>query len=247
MHRASPYSLLLAIALLAPACGGDDSGDGDDGTSGVDAGDGGGGADASAECVETDVLPAEYRPVASVSSGAVTATPEGDVTVAVIDATAGGMMGQAENPYLYIDLAAGTKVEIDDVAALTSSDWDVAFKRPSIRINGGDSGPGEVAHAVVEADSLDKVTEAPADAEFGADDWVSDGCEFQRLPGGEPNTAFGEWYDYDDMNHTLTPKGEVHVLRSRSGDLFKLAIESYYADEADPTRGGVYQVSWAPL
>jgi len=197
-------------------------------------------------CDQAALLPMSYRPVAMVSNGAVATTADGDVTSAVIDATAGGIPGQADNPYTYVDLAAGEKVSIDDVDALSSDEWDLAFKRSSVRSNGGDSGPGDVAVAVVDG-SIDDAIDAPADSQFTTDDWTADGCELSSLPFGEPTTAFGEWYDYDVDTHLLTPKPEVHVVRSASGDLFKLSIETYYGDDADPTRGAVYRVSWAPL
>ncbi len=245
MSRALTPLLVLALSLpLGAACGGDDdggSGD-DDGGSAVDGGGGyGGGPDASAGCVATDVLPNEWRPIASVSAGALTATPGKDRTDAVVDATAGDV--PADNPYIYVDLATGTKVEITDVDALTSSEWDLAFERSSIRANGGDSGPGDVAVAVVEG-AFDDVTEAPKDGEFATDDWVSDDCQYQSIPGTEPNTAIGEWYDYDIKTHQLTPKEQVYVVRSHGGDLFKLGIGTWYNEEGLP---GFFEVVWAPL
>ena len=233
MSRAFSYFLVLAISLpLGAACGGDD-----DDVVVVDAG-----ADASAGCVATDVLPLEYHPVATVSAGEVTTTPgEAGVTDAVVDATSLDL--PADNAYVYIDLVAGAKADFDDVAALTSSDWDVAFERSSIKCNGGDSGPGQVAVAAVDAASIGDVTEAPADGEFAADDWVSDDCAYQQLPFGEPSTVFGEWYDYDIDSHQLTPKPQIYVVRTHTGDLVKLAITSYY-DEGIPA---TYSVSWAAL
>lgn len=232
-------TLALALALAAPfgaACGGDDD---DDVV--------GGSPDAAPDdCDQIELLPIEYRPIASVSAGTLETTQGDGVTDAVIDATAGGLVNAADNPYLYIDLEQGVKVAIDDVEALDSDAWDVAFKRPNIRVNSGDSGTGSVAVAAV-AGSLAGVTEAPADAEFETDDWSSESCTLLTLADGTPATAFGEWYDYDDATHILTPKAEVHVVRTRSGDLVKLAIETYYGDESDPTRGAVYRVSWAPL
>jgi hypothetical protein len=240
MRRASLVirTATLALALAAPlgaACGGDD----DDVVGGT--------PDAAPDaCDQIALLPIEYRPIASVSTGALDTSPGEGATDAVIDATAGGLINAADNPFLYIDLEQGTKVAIDDVEALDSDAWDIAFKRPNIRVNSGDSGTGDVAVAVV-AGSLADVTEAPADGEFETDDWSSDSCTLLTLADGTPATAFGEWYDYDDATHILTPKAEVHVVRTRSGDLVKLAIETYYGDEGDPTRGAVYRVSWAPL
>lgn len=238
--------LVLAIALpVGSACGGDDDGgDGGDDGSTVD----GGSVDAASDgCEQAELLPTQFRPIAVVSEGLLTTAAGEGATEAVIDASAGGLDGAADNPYLYVDLEAGTKVEIDDVDALSSTEWDVAFKRSSIRVNGGDSGPAGAAAAVVAAASLADVTEAPADSEFSTDDWSTEDCAAVLLPGGEPQTAFGEWYDYDANTHVLTPKAEIHAVRTRSGDLVKMAIESYYGDQENPMRGGVYRVAWAPL
>jgi hypothetical protein len=250
MSRAFTPLLVLALSLpLGAACGGDDDGD-DDGGSSVDAGgdggddggdDDGGGPDAAAGCVPTDVLDVDWRPIASVSAGAVTATPGKDRTDAVIDATSADV--PEDNPYLYLDLASGAKVEIDDVAALTSSDWDLAFERSSIRANGGDSGPGNVAVAKV-GGAFEDVTAAPKDGEFATDDWVSDDCQYQSIPGGEPLTAIGEWYEYNLMTHELTPKEEVYVVRAHGGDLFKVTIGTWYGGEGVPA---TFEVAWAPL
>jgi hypothetical protein len=236
MKRASLSALVLSLALtLASACGGDD--DGDSGT----------GVDAGVDACVAEALPTQYRPIASVSDGTIETSQDGVVTNAVVDATAGGLDGAADNPYIYIDLeGGGVKVELDDVDALASDEWDIAFKRSSIRVNGGDSGPGNVAVAVVEAESLDDVTEVPGSSTFADDDFASDDCEPQLLPGGEPATAFGEWYGYDEKTHALTPKAEVHVVRTRSGDHFKILIETYYGGDS-PMVGAIYRVSWARL
>jgi HmuY protein len=236
-----PLRAVLTAALLTGAgCGGDDDGGNNDGSGGVDAGSDG--------CDETSLLPAGFRPIGSVSTGDLTTETADGVTDAVIDASAGGLDGAADNPYLYIDLeSGGTKVDIDDVEALDSDEWDLAFKRASIKANGGDSGTAGVEVAAVADVTLEELTEAPDDGDFVADDWASDDCQFQSLPVGEPATAFGEWYDYDKATHVLTPKTEVYVVRTRSGDLVKVAIETYYGDEAEPMRGAIYRASWAPL
>ena len=248
MSRAFTPLLVLALSFpLGAACGGDD--DGDDGGGSVDAGgdgvdaggDDGGGADASAGCVPTDVLPAEWRPIASVAPGKLTTTPGKDRTDAVVDAAVGEL--PEDNAYIYIDLASGTKVEIDDVAALTSSEWDLAFERASVRANGGDSGPGNVAVATV-GGAFEDVTEAPKDGAFLTDDWVSDDCQYQFVGANEPQTAIGDWYDYNMTTHELTPKEEVYVVRTHGGDLYKVAFSTWYGGEGV---SGIFEVAWAPL
>jgi hypothetical protein len=245
----APFSLICALALAAPigaGCGGDD----DDGTA-VDAGDGevdagDGDVDASVGCVPTDVLPNDFRPIAEVAEPDLTSTTDEGVTAAVIDATAGGFFESADNPFIYIDLETGVKVDVDDVDALTSTEWDIAFKRSTIRLNGGDSGPGGVGLVVVEG-GFDDVTEPPADVEYEEDEWVDENCELVAERDGTPASAFHEWYDYADKTMTLTPKAIVHVIRTRSGGFVKLVIDNYYDETGEERISAVYSVRWAAL
>jgi heme-binding HmuY-like protein len=222
---------LIFAALLAAACGDDGASESPDAAPAADA-----------PCEPSSALPLQWRPIDIVSTGTVT----GSAAAAVVDATAGGLDGAADNPYIYLDLAAGARVDITDVDALESSAWQIAFKRSSIRINGGDSGPAGVTAAAVDAATLEEVTEAPASG-FATDDWADDQCNFIGLDSGEPATAFGFWYDYDDQTHVVTPKAQVWIVRQADGTDYKLRIETYYGDEANPMRGGIYRMAWAPL
>jgi hypothetical protein len=230
----------ILTALVLGACGGGGSGDdGDDG--GPDAAPDGGGA-----CEPANVLPVNYRPIPEVSAGMVSATTMAGVTTAVVDGTAGGLVQAPDNPYIYLDLATGTKVAIDDIAALTSTAWDIAIKRASLRTNSGDSGPGLRELAIVPAATLGIVDTAPT-AGYMTDDFTDDNCEFVNIPGGEPMSAFGEWYDYNDQTHVVTPSQEVYVLRRMDGSHTAFRIITYYGDQADPMRGAYYQMEWKEL
>ncbi len=197
-------------------------------------------------CDEAAQLPTQWRPIDLVSTGAVVATTADGVTTATIDATAGGTANAADNPYIYVDLSAGAKVELGDVDALDDARWHVAFKRASLRVNGGDSGTGGVTAAVVAAGSLAEVTAAPG-AGYGDDQFVDEACAFVGLPGGEPATVLGEWYDYDPATHSLSPQAEVYVIRVPGEGDFKLRVVTYYGDDANPMRGAIYRVEWAAL
>ncbi|MBX3156149.1 MAG: HmuY family protein [Deltaproteobacteria bacterium] len=196
-------------------------------------------------CDPATVLPSNYRPIATVSAGAVTVTTASGVTSGTIDATAGGLAGSPDNPYIYVDLAAGTKVALDDLAARTSTAWDVALKRSSLRVNGGDSGTGGRKLAVVQANDLASVT-APSTG-YTEDDFTDADCMLVGLPGGEPASAFGEWYDYDPVMHTVTPKAEVYVIERPGGTRTALRLVTYYGDATNPMRGAYYQVEWKQL
>lgn len=229
-------SRLLPFVLATAACGGDS-----DNPSTPDAM-----PDAPSGCDPATVLPNAFRPIPMVSTGAVTVTgTTAGVTAATIDATAGGTAGSADRPYLYLDLKTGARVDIDDIAARTSSAWDIAIKRPSIRSNGGDSGTGKRTIAVVAGTSLDTVA-APSSG-YASDDFTTEDCMLDAIGLGEPRSAFGEWYDYNIDTHVVTPKGEVYVVEREDGSRSAFRIVTYYGDTAMPMRGAFYQVEWKQL
>ncbi len=62
----------------------------------------------------------------------------------LIDASAGGLGASPEDPknkYTYFSFSSGGVLDLGDEAAKTSQDWDIAFKRSSIKLNGSFSGP----------------------------------------------------------------------------------------------------------
>jgi hypothetical protein len=67
------------------------------------------------------------------------------------------------------------------------------------------------------------------------------------IPGGEPRSAFGEWYNYDDTTHIVTPKSEIYVIKRPDGTHAALRLAAYYGDTTMPMRGAFYQVEWKPL
>lgn len=202
--------------------------------------------DANADCDPLTVLPTNYRPIPTISTGAVSLATTGDITSGTIDATAGGLSGAADNPYVYVDLITNARVDVSDVGARDSLDWDIALKRSSLRINGGDSGGGRRALAIVPgATSLASVT-APSSG-YTEDDFTSDDCMLATIPGGEPLTAFGEWYDYDVETHAVTPKSEVYVLQRPDGSRTALRVVTYYGDTAMPMRGAFYGIETKQL
>lgn len=231
--------LVCSIVIAAAAAGCDD-------VSSSDPPDGAVEIDAPSGCDPATVLPGNYRPIAMVSTGAVTVTTTGGVTSGTLDGTAGGLANAADRPYLYVDLKTGARVDVDDLAARSSTAWDVAIKRSSLRINGGDSGTGERGLVVVQAASMNDVTTAPATG-YASDDFTTADCMLDSLPGGEPRSAFGEWYDYDPDTHAVSPKGEVYVIERTDGSRTAFRIATYYGDTAMPMRGAFYAVEWKQL
>lgn len=197
-------------------------------------------------CDPALVLPTQYRPIATVSTGGVELAADAGVMTGFVDATAGGLGGSADNPYVYVNLVTGQKVAVDDLAARSSSQWDLAFKRSSVRVNGGDSGPGNRQVAIVEAPDLASVTAPPTEG-FAVDDFTSATCTLEILDGGEPQSSVGMWYEYNLDTHQLGPKPEVYVIKRNNGSHTAVRILTYYGDPSSTMRGAYYRIEYKQL
>ena len=202
--------------------------------------------DAPPGCDPQTVLPSKYRPIPLVSEGLLAITVSNNISTGTIDATAGGIANSADRPYIYIDLRNGRKVEVTDLASRSSMDWDIALKRSSLRSNSGDSGAGNRKVAVVAATDLTTVTVGPASG-YTTDDFTSADCMFTGIPGGEPQSVFAEWYNYDQATNQLSPKPEVYVVERSDGSRSAFRIVTYYGDPASAMRGAFYRVEFKAL
>lgn len=266
-HQALVAVLLAGLTLPASAChyyfeedddapadDGSDVGDGSDGSD--DGSDDGGDVspdagpiepDASPVCDPAAILPDGYAPVAQVSTGTVVNTPDEGlpgVFTTVVDASAGGAAEQANNPFVYLDLdgeEGATKVEVDDLASFTSTDWDIALKRFVIRSNSGDSGPADQEVATAPGDELGTGTDVPSES-FADDDWTGEGCTLVQDSTGGPRTRFSNWYQVQAGR--FEPRAVTHFIRLGGGRYAEVDVQTYYGDEANPDRSGVYVLRW---
>jgi hypothetical protein len=185
-----------------------------------------------------------------VSTGAVNTTENAGVKQTTIDASAGGMNGASKNPFVYISLKDGARVDITDLASKSSKDWDLAFRRSVIRVNGGDSGAGGAGVARIENKTLAEVTAVPAAASFKVDEFIDESCKVTRDPINNPQTAFSGastadlWYAYDVGTSKLKPQPFVWVVRRADGSFVKLTIDSYYNGSG---ASGHFTISWSAL
>lgn len=191
-------------------------------------------------------LPYDQRAINMVAAGAITVMPDPgtpDTFLAEVDGTAGGSSGYSKNPFVYLDLIGGKKVAITDVQAVQSGDWDIAFKRWQIKLNGGDSGPGGVGAARVDGKTLAEVTTAPA-GPYGQDSYFDAKCVVELDDINGLKTVLSDWYEYDGVTMQLTPKKEVIVLnrRDKKGHI-KVQLTGYYKGMA----GGNFRLSWSLL
>lgn len=103
-------------------------------------------------------------------------------------------------------------------------DWDLAFRRFEVIVNGGDALSGMGGVMVVEGpagDSLDVLPE--------------DGYEGTVVVAGDSLVAsLGDWYDYSMLTHLLSPRPRTFLVRTADGRYAKLRFESYYCPGAQP-------------
>lgn len=187
----------------------------------TDAGGGGGGS----QC--TAAREATLKPVKKVSSADVSVvSDDGTTKVLYIDGSAGGVPNASKNPAVYVDLATGTRIDVSDVSALESTDWDLALKRTVIYTNGGDGGPGQGGAALVDK-SFDAVTAADADA-VEKEKFFDDECNALIDQAGFLTTTFSPaWYDYDTSTNGVSPKDVSFVVVGGKGAKYKVQITSF--------------------
>ncbi|ATB41453.1 hypothetical protein CYFUS_006919 [Cystobacter fuscus] len=148
--------------------------------------------------------------------------------VALIDAT-------NKSAQVYFDIDEGREMKTDE--ALESNEWDLAFQRFTVTMNGGGGNPaGSVRVAVLQGQSWDALTEAPTEG------YQQDASETVF------NGAQGGWYVYDLVKHRLQPRDELlYVVRSSRGKFFKLKMLAYYDAAGTPARPSFrYQEVAAP-
>ena len=183
--------------------------------------------------------------VDSVSTGAVSVvSSSAGVTTLYVDATAGGMTDAATNPWTFVSLDSGSKVEVTDLSSVESTAWDLALKRSQIYTNSGDGGPGR-GGAVLLDNAFDAVTSADADGVVFTPEKFFDGdCNPNvEMLTGALYTSFVDWYAYDENTHVLTPSAGTYLVHGGTGKLYELAFENYYATPS----GGTGNVSAAYL
>jgi hypothetical protein len=181
------------------------------------------GALGCAEDLALDTEPTPTEPVVT--------EPAGDAFTTRVDAS------DAE-AWIYFSFVSGGQVIPAD--PLNSLDWDLAFQRFHILSNGGASGVGGRAVALVAGQPFEGVTAAPTEG------YVSD------LPDGDdddtivdtPFEAGDGWYDYDDTTNRLSPRANVYVVQTGPEVHYKLSILDYY-DAAGSS--GHPSFSWAAL
>jgi hypothetical protein len=112
--------------------------------------------------------------------------------------------------------------------AATADDWDIAFRREVIKLNGGNSSEGRDLEAMdLGAVVYDSVT---ADDTTG-NSWTSDAVDY----------FISDWYDYDPQSHQLTMNGNVYSMVDAEGDNYvKFRVDSIVGAAMPPDMGTVW-------
>jgi hypothetical protein len=192
-----------------------------------------------------------FRPVrlaATLTVFAIAATAcEDEVTVVDDTPVEGQVTIDATNPlgFTYFTFADGGSV-VSVADAQTSTDWDMAFQRFTVKLNGGVAGPGSVAGANLENNAgLDTaavlaLTQADADAAFEAVT-LSDAGSVTFLEDGiaeDPNA----WLNFGAMGPVADPT-RAWKVRLADGDFAVLrAISFVFA----PVPAATFEVRYQP-
>ena len=135
----------------------------------------------------------------------------------------------------YFDFSSGSAVTPADPA--TSTGWDIAFYAYDVKQNTGPNGPGDCLAfpaytELTDSTDIDAFTAQPATA--------------QMFPDG-PSSAFTEWYNYTGAPlHQLLTKGDVYLVKTDS-KVYRVKIESYYANVGGVPTSGWYTYVWSEL
>lgn len=238
-------AFLLGGVLVASSVGcGDASGDGTGGAGTGNGGAGGahstgstsngGGGNVAPLCSKPTAVPCSSEVAAQLtlkstpSKAAISNEAEDIGWVSHVDASDVGVT-DGSGSFVYGTFTADglQKVNISDIDALSWFQWDIAFHRYVVRINGDNSGPSCVQAARVPG-SYQDVAAIPDELAYVRDDFFTDACSFVASPSGpagSPATALAPFASYEGC---LKTTGQVFVVQLADGHHLKLVIDSYY-------------------
>ena len=177
----------------------------------------------------SDLVPSEDGEAhSSLEAGGIQTTENDDGThTTVVDASDNDI-------WLAFDFESGEQVDSD------GDSWDISFQRFKIKSNGGISGDGAVAVAVLDGEDFEALEHAP-DGEYVED--ADDGDDEDEDPDFAFLTGDG-WYAYDPADHTLSPRDAVYVVRTAEESFFKVEMLGYYDDAGT---SGYPTFAWAEV
>jgi hypothetical protein len=103
-------------------------------------------------------------------------------------------------------------------------DWDLAFRRSQVIVNGGDGFAGLAGIIALGEVSFDSVTALPAEGY----------AVTESLRGDSITAVLEDWYVYSFVTHLLSPRQGVYGFQTADGRYGKLRFLSYYCPGAQP-------------
>jgi len=130
---------------------------------------------------------------------------------------------RAADTWTFFDFSQGSVVEVLHQFGL---DWDLAFQRHKIIVNGGATNPkGQGGILNLGEMPFEEVTEAPANG------YIEDTIATISPAGiSTENLAIKAWYQYNMLTHLLHPKPHVYIIRTADGKYARMRLVSYYCD-----------------
>lgn len=142
--------------------------------------------------------------------------PPAEVGAALVGPRIQTIDARDERRWRWFDFSRGA-----EVVAPGLLEWDLAFRRHDIAVNGGPAFAGAGGAIALDGVPFDSLTTLPQDGYLGA--------EGSR---DSVNPAFERWYDYGFTSHLLEPRPRVYAVRTADGRYAKLEIVSYYCEGA---------------
>jgi hypothetical protein len=176
------------------------------------------------------------------------------VVVKNLDATAGGLGGDANAPSACLTLGTGEQQSLTPKAALESPSWDLCFRRDSVSVNGGLGGPGGVTAvdldaAETEGETLDAIkvlTPEAKEASFDAVSFATLTAPGLQYRGDRVVSAFTDaWVDSSPEPPTLSHDSTWLVIGADGKSRYLLgfmALESSTAEAAGAVVMRIQQV-----
>lgn len=140
-----------------------------------------------------------------------------------------------ESGTVYFDFSSGSVVT--PATPSNSTEWDLGFSAYNIFQNSGPFGSGDAKGfyaytELTDPTDIDAFTSQPVGAPLFPD---------------IPSSALTDWYNYTGPPlHQLLSKGNVYLLKT-AGAVYKLEIESYYANVGGVPTSGHYTFIWKQL
>ncbi len=171
--------------------------------------------------LEQPLVESETTDVTSEDQGQLNDPIELEVLTFTIDAT-------NENEWAYFSFETGNVTEVAD--AINSEEWDIAFQRTKVKLNGGVSGPGMGSALLLTETTFEEVTVVPEDGySVDTEDTLA------IVPQSEEG-----WYIYTGPpTHWILPlEDRVFVIKAADGTFTKVRFMGYYKDNESKQDNG---------